>query len=54
MNEKTKAFDELLDAAVRTLELWDKHGLGDDENESQPIYTDLKWAIKTATRALDG
>ena len=54
MDEKTKALNELLDASTRALELWDKHGLGDDEDESWPVYTDLKWAIKTAARALDG
>ena len=53
MDEKTKALDELLDAAIRTLELWEKHGLGDDEDENWPVYTDLKWGIKAARRALD-
>ena len=53
MNKTTKALNELLDAAIATLELWDKHGIGDDENENWPVYTDLKWAIKTAARALD-
>jgi hypothetical protein len=36
----------LLDAARKTLALWDIHGMGDDEDESEPIYTALRKAVE--------
>ncbi|MBP1596650.1 MAG: hypothetical protein H6Q05_2027 [Acidobacteria bacterium] len=35
----------LLKAAKATMRLWDKHGLGDEEDESEPVYRALKNAI---------
>lgn len=43
---KTTIDTELLSAARQALALWDKHGLGDDPNESDPVHAQLKEAVK--------
>ncbi len=40
------ATSPLLDAARKTLALWDLHGMGDDEAESEPVYTALRKAVE--------
>ena len=42
------AAPDLLEAAKATLSLWNKYGLGDDDNESEPVYMALKKAIAKA------
>jgi hypothetical protein len=49
---KGEAFDNLLTAAKATLALWDKHGLGDDDQETEPVYTMLAIAIEGAEEVL--
>jgi hypothetical protein len=49
---KGEAFDNLLTAAKATLALWDTHGLGDDDEESEPVYTTLAQAIEGAEEVL--
>lgn len=44
--------NELLKAARATLDLWEKHGLGDDEVESEPVYARLKRAVERAESAV--
>jgi hypothetical protein len=44
---------ESLRAARAALYLWDKHGLGYDEAESEPIYTRLKAAVERAESAFN-
>ena len=39
---------ELLEAAAATLALWNKHGLGDDDAESEPVHQALVNAIAKA------
>ena len=46
------AHDRLLSAAERTMTLWIQHGLGDDENESEPVYMALEQAILDSRRVL--
>lgn len=40
-----EARDGLLAAAKTALALWEKHGLGDDDSESEPVRTALVEAI---------
>ncbi len=42
------ADQELLEAAAATLRLWNKHGLGDDDAESEPVHQALVNAIAKA------
>jgi hypothetical protein len=42
---------ELIAAAKAALDLWKKHGLGDDAAESEPVYNALAAAIRNATPA---
>jgi len=42
------ASPDLLEAAEAALKLWDKHGLGDDDDESAPVYSQLRAAIAKA------
>jgi len=44
--------NELLKAARAALDLWGKHGLGDNESESEPVYTRLKKAVERAESAV--
>jgi len=46
------ALARLLSAAERTMTLWIHHGLGDDENESEPVYMALEQAILDSRRVL--
>ncbi len=39
---------ELLEAAAATLRLWNKHGLGDDDAESEPVHQALVNAVAKA------
>jgi hypothetical protein len=47
-----EAYTNLLAAAKATLALWDKNGLGDDDEESEPVYTTLAQAIESAEEVL--
>lgn len=49
---KSEAFASLLAAAKETKTLWDKNGLGDDDQESEPVYTMLAIAIEGAEEVL--
>ncbi|MBW7906216.1 MAG: hypothetical protein LC135_04970 [Phycisphaerae bacterium] len=42
------ADQELLEAATATLRLWNKHGMGDDDAESEPVHQALVNAIAKA------
>jgi len=42
------ANQDLLEAAAATLRLWNKHGLGDDDAESEPVHQALVNAIAKA------
>ena len=42
------ASPQLLRAAELTLALWNKHGLGDDDQESEPVYRLLRSAVAEA------
>ena len=46
--QEKQTFDKLLEAAEATMHLWIMHGLGDDENESGPVYLALEAAILEA------
>lgn len=46
--EARRAIAALFDAAVATLRLWDKYGLGDDDAESEPVHQALVNAIAKA------
>ena len=48
----TTRLKELEEAASKTMSLWIRHGLGDDEDESGPVYLELEQAILNARRAL--
>jgi len=51
MTDKERAaFEKLLEAASETMSLWIKHGLGDDEDESGPVYLKLERAILDARK----
>ena len=51
MNDNEAAvLADLLDAAEQTMSLWIRHGLGDDENESGPVYLKLERAILNARK----
>jgi len=43
-----RADQALLSAANATLALWDKHGLGDDDAESEPVHNALAKALRHA------
>ena len=45
--------EDLVEAARAALDLWNRHGLGDDENESEPVYAQLNLALVNAEIALD-
>ena len=40
----------LLAALKATMALWDKHGLGDDDNESEPVYVAARNALRRASQ----
>jgi hypothetical protein len=46
------AAPELLAALKATKALWDKHGLGDDDAESEPVYYQLCAALAKAKGAV--
>ncbi len=46
------ADQDLLEAATATLRLWNKYGLGPDEEESEPVHQALVNAIAKARRLL--
>jgi hypothetical protein len=41
---------DLLAAATATLALWEKHGLGDSDDESEPVYYALVKAVRAEQR----
>ena len=48
--QRDQAFNALLDAAEATMSLWIRHGLGDNEDESGPVYLKLERAILQARK----
>jgi len=48
----TALLENLLRASQATMALWNEHGLGDDENESEPVYNQLRCAISDARSGL--
>ena len=40
-----RRFTDLYLAAVKTRALWDKYGLGDGDEESEPVYHELANAL---------
>ena len=53
-DKEREIFDRLLEAAGKTMSLWIRHGLGDDEAESEPIYMMLERAILDARELAKG